>query len=109
MERIIGTVGVDAGLLWIGDPCYVLGEDASHGVKQWTEFCDMLTSEDVQEPLGDGIGLCVATLYGDGTYPVYGTYNARGELTGFRVDFAGEEDADDLDDMFELMDGDGPN
>lgn len=94
MERIIGTVGVDAGLLWIGDPCYVLGEDASHGVKEWSEFCDKLNhSEDVQEPLGDGIGLAVATLYGDGTYPVYGTYNARGELTGFRVDF----DPNDMD------------
>ncbi len=25
----VGVVGVDAGLLWLGDPCYILDKDGS--------------------------------------------------------------------------------
>ena len=39
----VGVIGVDAGLCWIGDPCYVLhrqGEKAPEDIgKDWGEFC----------------------------------------------------------------------
>ena len=28
-KALVGSVFVDAGLLWFGDPCYVMGDDAS--------------------------------------------------------------------------------
>ena len=74
----IGTIFVDAGLCWVGDPCYVIGEDSSNGPKTWGDFCSKLFSkhsEDGQsdhcEPLGRGIGHAVATGVGDGEYAVY--------------------------------------
>jgi len=66
-------VMVDAGLIWIGDPCYVMGKDASHGVDEWGEFCEKMESEgfpNACEPLGSGIGVAVSSGYGDGIYDV---------------------------------------
>jgi hypothetical protein len=69
-------VSVDAGIIWIGDPCYVMGQNASHGVKDWDDFCrkmdetDHWSSNGVSEPLGEGIGVVVSAGYGDGSYDV---------------------------------------
>lgn len=71
MKKQIGTVFVDAGLIWVGDPCYVLGDDASNRVKDWSEFCDKLDGTKFSEPLGKGIGLAIRSGLGDGEYPVY--------------------------------------
>jgi hypothetical protein len=42
--RQIGEVGIDAGLCWIGDPCYILHADPMPKAigKDWSEFCDLL-------------------------------------------------------------------
>lgn len=72
------NIGVDAGLVWIGDPCYVMGSDASHGPNNWSHFCDRLFSEQavsneaafICEPLGAGIGVAIPSGYGDGYYTV---------------------------------------
>jgi hypothetical protein len=89
-EIEIGSIGVDAGIVWLGDPCYVIGEDSSHGTRTWDEFCTKLwsakESSEIAEPLGEGVGICVSTTYGDGSYPVYGQYR-NGVLVGIRVDF----------------------
>ena len=87
-ERI-GYVGVDAGLIWVGDPCYILHKDptAAQGYdrppstigKDWGEFCSLLRLDDPNRShwsfsyeLGhEGLGVCVSSGYGDGTYPVY--------------------------------------
>lgn len=65
-------VYVDAGCIWIGDPCYIMGNDASSRVHDWiTDFCDKLDHEQsVNKPLGEGTGLCINSGYGDGRYPV---------------------------------------
>lgn len=31
----VGEVFVDAGCIWVGDPCYVMGDDASKRVHDW--------------------------------------------------------------------------
>ncbi len=80
-RKLVGHMGVDAGLCWIGDPCYIIhphdGMPKTLG-KDWDEFCDIIEKE--PRPLAksfaysmghEGLGVCVSTGYGDGTYPVY--------------------------------------
>ena len=73
-------VGVDAGLIWIGDPCYIMGDDASSRVKDWQKFCEKIKDhKHVSEPLGKGTGVLVSSGFGDGQYDVsYETTNAGG-------------------------------
>ena len=102
MRKRIGSVFVDAGLIWVGDPCYVMGEDSSHGVKAWKDFCDKLTydkGEQFWEPLGRGVGLAVSSGIGDGEYPVYietkdlGTWGER--VSSITIEFLEEEGDED--------------
>lgn len=89
-----GVIGVDAGLCWIGDPCYVFGDDASHQIVSWEEFCEKLKSKEKdgvaqwQYDLGhDGLGVSVSTGYGDGAYPVYVRRNSEGRIAEAKVVF----------------------
>ena len=35
----VGLIGVDAGLCWLGDPCYCVTPDAdNHPTQTWIEF-----------------------------------------------------------------------
>lgn len=88
-ERVLaGHVGVDAGLMWIGDPCYVMGDGASHRVSSWSEFCDKLDfNQGFQSPLGDGAGVVTSTGWGDGYYPVYVTFGEEGRVAKVEVEF----------------------
>ena len=75
MEKHLGHISVDAGLCWIGDPCYVLPNDADKNPgHDWPEFCNTLEKLDKPgEPTAHnfkGLGVCVGTGYGDGSYPV---------------------------------------
>lgn len=79
VKKIIGTVGVDAGLIWIGDPCYIMHQNPppkSIGTS-WSEFCDTIpqtpnpTMKSYNFDLGhEGLGVCVSSGLGDGSYPV---------------------------------------
>jgi hypothetical protein len=81
----IGTIGVDAGLCWIGDPCYIMGDDASNRVHAWDDFCSKLDHDGptMQSfdyfPGHEGLGVCVSTGFGDGSYPVYATISDEGD------------------------------
>ena len=82
-ETLAGYVGVDAGLVMIGDPCYIVSENISHPVHNWDTFCDSLstntkmsepTVKSLNFPLGhEGLGVVISSGYGDGCYPVYVT------------------------------------
>lgn len=95
-----GTIGVDAGVCWIGDPCYILHTDSPKEIgKDWEEFCNILESKqkngtaqfdyDLGHP---GLGFCVGTGYGDGEYPIYVKRNNEGRIMQVMVSFddAGE-------------------
>ncbi len=74
----VGVISVDAGLCWIGDPCYILHNDDGKPRdpigKSWDEFCDKLGSANAtafeHNPGNPGLGVCVRTGHGDGFYPV---------------------------------------
>jgi hypothetical protein len=95
-ERI-GEIGVDAGLCWIGDPCYVLHANPPPKAigKDWDEFCDLLdaggsypTRMQFNYDLGHpGLGIVVSTGYGDGVYPVYAEFNEDGRICAVTVEF----------------------
>lgn len=103
-EKIeIGSVYVDAGLIWVGDPCYVMGDDASNRVKDWHEFCDALYKNGQYDnrysaPLGNGTGFAVESGYGDGAYPVFVDYNSEGRVKSLTVRFDWDEKDEDNDD-----------
>lgn len=98
----IGVIGVDAGLCWIGDPCYVLHQEEPPKTigKDWGEFCNILdkgnqypTAKQFDYDLGHpGLGVCVSTGYGDGVYPVYAEYGDEGRIAKVWVEFMGEDE-----------------
>jgi len=102
IRKYIGDIGVDAGLCWIGDPCYILHKEQPPKAigKDWDEFCDLLNDDD-QYPtakqfhydLGHpGLGVVVSTGYGDGTYPVFAEFNENGRIAKVWVEFIGQDD-----------------
>jgi hypothetical protein len=95
----VGDVWVDAGAIWVGDPCYVIGTDSNYGQMTWKEFCDKWFAHDksgtlknsdhagVSEVLGTGIGMAIDTTWGDGSYPVYVEYHENGRPERVTIEF----------------------
>ena len=104
------TVGVDAGMIWIGDPCYIMGEDTSHRPESWDGFChDIEELNNVAEPLGKGIGCAISSGFGDGAYDVEiettdcGSWGER--VSKVTVTFFDPNELDeDYDDEFGMFD-----
>ena len=94
MRVLIGHVNVDAGLVWLGDPCYVLGDEASSRVRNWSDLCEKLhgPGKTSSAPLGDGVGIAVSSGYGDGRYPVYADLDESGTVRSVTVQFLGGEE-----------------
>lgn len=101
----IGEIGVDAGLCWIGDPCYILHADPkpeSIG-KDWRGFCGVMRDDgrypDYKQFNFDsghtGLGVAVCTGYGDGLYPVFAEFNDQGRIAKVLIQFIGDADAID--------------
>lgn len=76
----VGEVGVDSGLIWIGDPCYI-GVPAPKGFFGGPQ--PMEYPEGVLTPAG----------YGDGSYRVY-VQRKDGRVMKIMVDFAQEEEGE---------------
>ena len=101
----VSSIGVDAGIVWLGDPCYILHRDDPSEQdafppdigSSWGDFCDRISergiyrtgvaefSHDAGYP---GMGVCVTTAYGDGEYPVYVKRNRFGLIAEVRIVFA---------------------
>ena len=95
--RLVGHFGVDAGLVWIGDPCYILHKTDKEKPKEigknWHDFCNKVngSATSFNYDMGhEGLGVCMQTGYGDGTYPVYARFEGNDPMQIF-IDFSGEE------------------
>lgn len=107
MKKKIGVIGVDAGLCWLGDPCYVFGGDADHKWNTWMDFVNSIddkehpTTQQYNYNLGHaGLGVLVSTGYGDGCYPVYAEIEDN-RVKRVTIDFdPGDEDDDNMDDGY---------
>lgn len=102
--RKIGEIGVDAGLCWVGDPCYILHKTKKELPttlgKDWGGFCDKLDHSGGYTQFNysaghPGLGVVVSTGYGDGVYPVYIKYGNDGRVAGVYVDFMDQSEEDD--------------
>ncbi|MEU5403749.1 hypothetical protein ABZ348_31205 [Streptomyces sp. NPDC005963] len=91
-ERVeIGTICVDSGTVFVGDPCYTITGDASHHIGTWSEWCSKHPwngeKYNIVEPAGSSLGLSIPTKYGDGNYPVYAEIE-EGRVARVTIDFA---------------------
>lgn len=83
----IGVVGVDSGQLMICDPCYI---GSQKSLSDYERICDLTLSPrgygQINYDMGhDGAGVVFGTLYGDGVYPVIGTFE-DGKLVKIEVE-----------------------
>lgn len=106
---LVGHIGVDAGLCWIGDPCYILHKNPAELPESlgedWSGFCEELgeeypTAKSFNYTKGyEGLGVVVSTGLGDGFYPVYAKIENLDRLgksvTAIYVDFLGDQEDDD--------------
>ena len=68
----VGDIGVDAGLVWIGDPCYIQDDSPHNPLRDWGKFCKWLEEDNPLHVKAHGmLGVAASTGYGDGMYPVY--------------------------------------
>ena len=89
----VGIIGVDAGLCWIGDPCYCVTPDANeHPAQTWSDFCSLIEkmqcSQQFNYKMGHaGLGVCIGGFGGDGSFPVFIRKNKEGQVVEAKVVF----------------------
>ncbi len=104
----VGVVGVDAGLIWLGDPCYIIhstDENPDLG-KDWGEFCSRLYPNDGNQHddgvrqwmIGEGhagLGVTVGSGHGDGVYDVQVQRDQWGRVMRVMIDFDEEPEEEE--------------
>jgi len=97
-KKHIGNIGIDAGICWIGDPCYVLPDDASERdqVNTWDKFCETMLPNKNYASFNyrkghEGLGVCVSTGHGDGCYPVHAVIK-NGVIHSVEITFIKDDD-----------------
>ena len=96
-KEIIGHVGVDGGMLMLGDPCYTVPSDGpvqreTKGV--WGDFLRKYIDYDAKEQYWHvggsregSMAVVVTTGYGDGVYPVEAEIGDDGRIRSVKVTF----------------------
>lgn len=117
--KLIGYCAVDSGQIMLTDPCYVKDfvDEMDQGGKfdanltpvngtypyTYNGACSATCNGDMAGELGQpfrGAGVVVSSGYGDGSYPVYATFNDEGRITEARIVFITDEDEDDEEEDF---------
>ena len=107
----VGRVGVDAGMVMVGDPCYLdnFGKGSTDGFNyveaeitaqkkakkydfSYSGACAATLGDDSAGELGFASAVAVSSGYGDGVYPVFATYNNDGRIVKLEVIFEGEDE-----------------
>jgi hypothetical protein len=83
-----GVAVVDSGMLWLGDPCYILPDKENKNKFSYEEFCSGLDDSKGQVKQWDfkrgGAGMGVSFHIGDGVFNVYRKNNELGGLREVR-------------------------
>ena len=122
---LVGRVGVDAGMVMVGDPCYLdnYGKKSSDGFEwvateveaqktankfdySYSGACAATLSENSAGELGLASAVAVSSGYGDGVYPVYATYNGEGRIVRLEVSFDSSDEEEDVEDDEEDVEDD---
>ena len=114
--RVIGSIGVDSGQVFITDPCYIKHTEQGNGqwnvdrVENENGGIDWISQNDptldnkknfytkVCEANKNGfaeveLGVVMSTTHGDGEYAVQGIFDDDGQFMGIFIDFHGEVEA----------------
>ena len=100
MEKI-GYIAVDAGVIFVGDPCYTMPDDGSFRdeVRDWETFADNLSKNGLDKnqyvKIGNQTGIVVSSGYGDGVYPVFVEKTKDGIVRSVKIVFDDEEELGD--------------
>lgn len=97
----VGYCSVDAGLIAMGDPCYLA--DESDGPRNpyanWPQFCDKLFDKKANgvyslphEAGHEGKAVVVESGWGDGRYPVYVKRNKNGQIMKALISFGNPDE-----------------
>ena len=101
-KKLVGTCGVDSGLIFIGDPCYFKHCEAFCDPDKWSEnkqlhpvdkdgkFVDDLPKQFYSDKKRDWqfpMGVLTSTNFGDGQYPVYVTFDKDNRPTKLEIKF----------------------
>lgn len=89
-RELVGHIGVDAGLVWLGDPCYIKHHPELAVESKWREFCESL--RDMKLPQEAYSGILTRTGWGDGEYPVYATKTKDGDIKKIEIVFITDEE-----------------
>ena len=77
---LLGTCGVDAGLIYLVDPCYVQNQPLVRDSDKWQKFCKLFYKDQDKKTQSADMcaGVIVNTRHGDGEFNVYGYYDDEG-------------------------------
>ena len=86
-RKKIGVVGVDAGILCIHDPCYIKHDGEQKELNDYETLIKNLGQHrQLNYDVGHaGLGVVFQSGYGDGTYPVFATFNEEGRIMKVEV------------------------
>jgi hypothetical protein len=108
---LVGRVGVDAGMVMVGDPCY-LDKFTDHDFDDekveaqkakgkyeysYSGACAATLGENSAGELGRADAVAVSSGYGDGVYPVYAHYNHEGRIERLEVVFVNDDEEEDVE------------
>ena len=77
---------VDSGMLVIVDPCYLTPEDVGNFKERAYEAADGVKRAGEFVATGPATAAAFRSGYGDGTYPVFATYDAEGHVVKVEID-----------------------
>ena len=88
-RKVVGHIGVDSGLVFISDPCYIKNHEILFNPDKWDNFCDERygKNDDYEQTKEMCGGVVTNTANGDGLYPVYATFDEDGCVTKIEVVF----------------------
>jgi hypothetical protein len=107
-EKLIGHIGVDSGQMMLCDPCYIDSIWEKKGTKDFNDLsafegefnylgaCQSTLSDKASGILKNGVGAVCSTGWGDGSYPVYVTYEGD-RISEMRIVFMSDEEEIDDD------------